>query len=104
MTFICSFDGVSFQYPELTNRGWLKKLWYHTDQSFLTPDFKCIQSWVTAYDVNKGDATLSFLEKSHKRHEEFQKKFNIEDKSNWTRLEKKINSNSTLIKVVKKKR
>ena len=85
---LCSFDGVSFHFPpELTNRGWLKKLWYHTDQSFLTPEFKCIQSWVTAYDVNKGDATLSFLEKSHKHHEEFQKKFNIEDKSNWFRLE-----------------
>ena len=66
---LCSFDGASFHFPpELTNRGWFRKLWYHTDQSYLTPDFKCIQSWVTAYDVNTGDATLSFMDKSHKFH------------------------------------
>ena len=27
-------------------------------------DFDRVQSWVTAYDVNKGDATLSFRKKS----------------------------------------
>jgi len=77
---LCSFDGISFHMPpETTNIGWHKyaKLgtedWkgLHTDQSYLRNDFECIQSWVTAYDVNEGDATLSFLEGSHKLHKDF---------------------------------
>ena len=60
---VTSFDGVSIHFPpEITKRGWFRKQWYHTDQSFLNPEFNCIQSWVTAYDINEGDATLSFIE------------------------------------------
>mgnify|MGYP001296763687 CR=1 FL=1 len=85
---LTSFDGASFHFPpELSNRGWFRKLWYHTDQSYLRPNFECIQSWVTGYDVNEGDATLSFMEGSNKYHKEFQETFNIQDKTDWFRIE-----------------
>lgn len=81
---LTSFDGVSFHFPpEETNRGWYRKTWYHTDQSYFKPDFECIQSWVTAYDVDEGDATLAFMEGSNKYHKEFQDVFKLEDKSDW---------------------
>ena len=69
---LTSFDGVSFHFPpEETNRGWYRNTWYHTDQSYQRTDFECVQSWVTAYDVDEGDATLAFMESSNKYHEEF---------------------------------
>ena len=81
---LTSFDGASFHFPpEETNRGWHRNTWYHTDQSYLRPDFECIQSWVTAYDVDEGDATLAFMEKSNIYHEEFSNKHDIVDKSDW---------------------
>lgn len=87
---LVSFDGLSFNLPpEITNKGWFKNnVWYHTDQSYLKPDFKCIQSWVTGLDVNENDATLTFMESSNKYHSEFQKQFNINDKSDWFKLSK----------------
>lgn len=71
---LVSFDGASFHMPpETTNFGWAKKdkTWLHSDQCFLRNGFECIQSWVTAYDVNEGDATLTFLEGSNNYHEDF---------------------------------
>ena len=58
-----------FPFPEETNRGWHRSTWYHTDQSYLRPDFECVQDWVTAYDVDEGDATLAFMEKSNIYHD-----------------------------------
>tara|TARA_Y100001970_G_scaffold31463_1_gene39108 strand:- start:14594 stop:15586 length:993 start_codon:yes stop_codon:yes gene_type:complete len=85
---LVSFDGASFNVPpEITNRGWNRNnVWLHTDQSYTRPNFECVQSWITALDVNKGDATLGFLEGSHKFHEEFAEKFNITSKGNWFRI------------------
>jgi ectoine hydroxylase-related dioxygenase (phytanoyl-CoA dioxygenase family) len=96
---LVSFDGLSFNLPpEKTNRGWHRKNWFHTDQSFMNNEFKCLQSWVTALDVNEGDATLSFMESSNKYHKEFNEFYKInkiEDKKsddykkykdNWYRL------------------
>jgi hypothetical protein len=87
---LVSFDGLSFNLPpETTKKGWNRNnTWYHTDQSFTTPEFKCIQSWVTGFDINDGDATLSFMEGSNKYHNEFKDMFNIVDKQNWYRLNK----------------
>ena len=70
---LVSFDGASFCVPpEITNRGWYRgNTWLHTDQSFLRNDFESVQSWVTTYDVNEDDATLLFLEGSHKLHKKF---------------------------------
>ena len=87
---VTSYDGASVHLPpESTNLGWYRgNDWFHCDQTFLNNDFQCVQSWVTAYDVNEGDATLAFLEKSHKYHNDFRIEFNITDKSNWYKLKK----------------
>lgn len=70
---LVSFDGASFHMPpEVTGIGWYRgNEWLHTDQNLGKNDFQCVQSWVTAYDVNPGDATLVVLERSHKFHGEF---------------------------------
>ena len=85
---LVSFDGASFHFPpEITNKGWFRnKKWLHTDQSYTRNNLECIQSWVTANDVNAGDATLTFLENSHLYHKDFAKKFKIEDKEDWYKL------------------
>jgi len=85
---LVSFDGASFHFPpEDTNRGWYRQTWYHTDQSYLRPEFECVQSWITGLDVEEGDATLAFMEGSNKYHDEFRQKFGITDRSDWFRLE-----------------
>jgi len=87
---LVSFDGISFNLPhETIKRGWNRNnTWYHSDQSFCRNDFECIQSWVTANDVNIGDATLAFMEGSHKYHKDCAKEFNINIKADWTKLTK----------------
>jgi hypothetical protein len=87
---LVSFDGVSFNIPpEDTKRGWNRNnTWYHSDQSFMRPDFECIQGWVTALDVNESDATLSFFEKSHLYNKKFAEHFNITEKKDWFKLTK----------------
>ena len=87
---LVSFDGASFHFPpEVTGVGWRRVAnsgWLHTDQSYTRHDFECVQSWVSAEDVEPGDATLVFLQGSHKYHKEFQKKFGIKSKADWTKL------------------
>jgi len=87
---LVSFDGLSFNVPpEKTNRGWNRNnTWYHTDQSYLRPEFECIQSWATGLDVNRGDATLAFMESSNIYHKEFCETFGITEKKDWTKLTK----------------
>lgn len=81
---LTSFDGASFHLPsEITKRGNFRKVWYHTDQSYTRTDFECLQSWVTGFDVNEGDATLAFIEGSHKFHKEFKEEFDVTNKSDW---------------------
>ncbi len=85
---LVSFDAASFHMPpETTKIGWHRKTWFHADQSYMRPDFECIQSWVTAFDVNDNDATLAIYEGSHKYHKEFQEKFGITDKADWYKME-----------------
>jgi hypothetical protein len=89
---LVSFDGFSFNIPpEFTNRGWNRgNTWFHTDQSYSKTDFRCIQSWVTGLDVNEGDATLSFMEKSNVYHKEFREwkesKGETINKKDWYKL------------------
>ncbi len=86
---LVSFDGSSFHLPhEITNRGYYRgNQWFHTDQKLSDSTFKCVQSWITALDVNEGDATLVVLEKSHLFHEEFSKQFNyIGNTTDWHKL------------------
>lgn len=88
MDLLTSFDGASFHMPpEVTKIGWYRHNdWLHTDQSYCRNDFECVQSWITAFDVNKGDATLTCLEGSHQYHKDFAKEFSITDKSDWYKL------------------
>ena len=85
---LVSFDGAAFlPPPEVTNLGWdSNKSWLHTDQSYTRNNFECLQSWVTACDVNVGDATLVFLEASNKYHGRVAKEFNITDPADWYKL------------------
>jgi hypothetical protein len=100
---LVSFDGMSFSMPpEETNRGYYRPkksdefvdtpledigaAWLHTDQSYTNNKFMCVQSWVTALDVNEGDATLFVLESSNNYHEEFAKTNKITNKDDWYKL------------------
>ena len=88
---LTSFDASSFHFPpEETGLGFDKdkkdRYWYHTDQSFKRNDFECVQSWITGFDVNEGDATLAFLENSHNFHKDFAIKFNAKKKDDWYQL------------------
>jgi len=84
---LVSFDGASVHLPpEITRKGYAHKLWLHCDQSFTRNDFEDAQSWVTACDVEPGDATLVFLEGSHKFHKTIADKFNLHDRSDWHKL------------------
>lgn len=86
---LTSFDGISFGVPpEITNRGWNRNTWYHSDQSFTRTGFECIQGWVTGLDVKEGDATLAFYEGSHKLHGEFGNRYEIKNKADWYKLNK----------------
>jgi hypothetical protein len=88
---LVSFDGASFHMPSETTRiGWSQKGGndLHTDQSYTRNGFECVQSWVTGFDVNPGDATLQFLEGSHHFHEDFARHFGVTERANWYMMEK----------------
>ncbi len=82
---LVSFDGFSLGVPhEVTNKGYYRgRAVFHTDQSFTRNEFECMQSWVTAHDVNEGDATLAFYEGSNKYHAEFGTTFNVTNENDW---------------------
>lgn len=88
---LVSFDGLSLHLPpEQTGRGWYKNNnWMHVDQSYTRNNFECVQSFLTANEIREGDATLTFLEGSHNLHKKVGKKFKIEDKSDWYKLNEK---------------
>lgn len=88
---LSSFDGASFHFPpEVTGLGWYRNvdtsLWMHTDQSYTRNGLECIQSWVTANEVDQGDATLVILEGSHRYHKDFAKQFEVSNKEDWYKL------------------
>jgi hypothetical protein len=90
---LVSFDGASFNIPpEILKFGWdtpsdKPRSLHHVDQSYTNNDFDCYQSWVTALDVNPGDATLSFMEGSHKYHGDFAEDFKATSPSNFYQLD-----------------
>lgn len=85
---LTSFDGLSIHFPpEITKRGYnLGRFWLHTDQSYQRNSLECIQSFVTAFDIEEGDATLNVLEKSHLYHKQFAKKFGVTSSSDWFKI------------------
>jgi ectoine hydroxylase-related dioxygenase (phytanoyl-CoA dioxygenase family) len=78
---LVSFDGASIQLPpEITGFGFGdNKKWFHSDQNFNDKDFKYVQSWVTANQINSDDGTLAVLEGSHHYFNEFSETFKPED-------------------------
>ena len=86
---LVSFDGFAFlPPPEVTNEGWYTpdSKQYHIDQSLERPYFDGYQGFITAYDINDGDATISLYEKSHLLIPEFIETFGIINKSDWVRF------------------
>jgi hypothetical protein len=85
---LVSFDGASFHMPsEVTKKGWNRSgPRLHSDQCFHRNEFECVQSWVTAFDVNEGDATLAFLEGSNQLHADFAAHFGPGGKDDWKML------------------
>jgi hypothetical protein len=87
---ICSFDGFAFHAPteitgvDVSHYG----KWFHTDQSYTRDYFDGVQSWITLYDIERGDATLSFLEKSHLFQKEIKDIFNKSSQNDWNLLTK----------------
>lgn len=84
-----SFDGSSLHLPpEVTKKGWNRgNTWFHTDQSYEKNNFECLQSFVSLLDINDGDATLAFMEKSNKFHGAFAREFKIKEKGDWYKLD-----------------
>lgn len=83
---LVSFDGMAFlPPPEVTGIGFASpnSKNYHLDQSLERPYFDGIQGFVTAYDIDEGDATLSFYESSHKQISNFIDDFGIKHSSDW---------------------
>lgn len=86
---LVSFDGFGFlPPPEVTDIGFAQAntKQYHLDQSLVRPYFDGIQSFVTAYDINENDATLSFYESSHLIIPEFIETFGIRTDSDWVKF------------------
>jgi len=89
---ITSMDGISLHLPsEQTGRGWARpnKNALHCDQGFTNSQLQTIQGWVTALDVNDGDATLTFLRGSHHHHARLAEQFRdplLTDRKNWNIL------------------
>jgi hypothetical protein len=90
---LTSFDGASFMMPPETwasprnGAGFIRDDgWPHADQSLQRPDFECAQSWVTAKDVQAGDATLSVMVGSHIQHAAVRANFPDQvDGKDWVR-------------------
>ena len=62
--------------PKKRQRGMFRgNNWMHMDQRISNSDFLCVQSWITANNVDVGDATLRCHLNSHKLHEKFGKAF-----------------------------
>lgn len=92
---LVSFDGVNASLGAIarTPRGSNNNKRYepfqgksnlHLDQRLSDSRFLCVQSWVTANDIEAGDATLRFLSGSHKLHQEFAQAFSLTDQtSDW---------------------
>ena len=95
---LVSFDGASFQAPPdrdgnpTPNRGWgSSKPWYHSDQSLKRNNRECIQGWITAKEVEEGDATLAVLAGSHRYHADVAKKFPFLVKSDdWVKFDETV--------------
>ena len=98
---LVSFDGLSFHLPpEVTRRGYFRNnIWLHTDQSYITSEFKCAQGMITLRDCNDGDATLCMREGSHLLHKEFGQKFNLLEIKNLSNSEAELSNGRNVVSI-----
>jgi len=87
---LASFDGASI---ELLNNleeniDNIDNKWFHVDHNYKDSYFKNLQSWVTAFDVEEGDASLVILESSNTHFSNVGKLFNINCERDWHLLSK----------------
>ncbi len=92
---VTSMDAISFHIPPESfprkngkDRG---NTWFHTDQSYLKEEGRCIQGFWNLEECGENDGCLSVLAGSHKYNIEFKEKFlnNIPDnklKPDWYKL------------------
>lgn len=83
---LVSFDGMAFLLPpEQTNEHWHKErdCHLHLDQRLSITERTGFQSYVTAYDIKEGDATIRFLEGSHKYTRKFVQRFGEFTEGDW---------------------
>jgi len=68
---LVSYEAASITFPpEIIKKGWGKSPVFRRE----TKKEKIIRAFVTAKDINRGDATLTFIEGSHKtNHEDLEK-------------------------------
>ena len=88
---LVSFDGFGFlPPPEVTEDGWYtpNSEWYHLDQSLYRPHFDGVQGFVTAMDINDGDATLAFFESSNLFMKKFVETFGYISETDWVLFRK----------------
>ena len=84
-----SMDGFSFIPPPEANNdhfSYQSQHNYHIDQSGKKPNLESVQGWVTALDVEDGDATLVAMICSHFFHSEYCKTYNLYPSSDWISL------------------
>ncbi len=86
---LCSIDGISVHLPpEITDRGYfLGENKLHCDQAFTMHNRDAVQGWVNANDTAEGDATLTFLHRSHRRTAEAAERFpELRSGGSWHQL------------------
>lgn len=86
---VSSYDGVSYNIQSTVKKPFKSQIKFrlHLDQNPKNNEFKSIQSWVTAYDINEGYGTLILLEGSNNFHKEFNDEFKIDVKGDWFKLD-----------------
>ena len=79
---VVSFDGSCYIPKELNKKD---NIWTHTDQASNTDGLKCYQGFVSLTD-NK-ERTLVVYKGSHKLHKKYFEDRNINNSSNWNRID-----------------
>jgi ectoine hydroxylase-related dioxygenase (phytanoyl-CoA dioxygenase family) len=88
---LVSFDGMAFLLPpEETQHNWRKErdCNLHLDQRLCVTKRAGFQSFVTANDIEEGDATIQFLEGSHKYIKDFTDEFGEFTGGDWVVFQK----------------
>lgn len=91
---LASFDGASWLVPHEFTPDYIHPefdYWFHLDQTVHKTKLDGIQGFVTALDVNPGDATFVYYKNSHKLIQELTQTFGIRTDSDWYPLNQEEN-------------